>query len=914
MMMDQLIARLRQAGLDLSAEEIADALWLAERLDAPPVLKPSPQSDEQVGSAAVRIEEVDTTAPSDRTLSDLPLFASDALTVDSESEDVEVPSGFPFKAPAAKALPNAVSLSRALRSLSRKVPSQTQVELDEDATVEQIAALRIFSPVVKPELERWLDLELVVEEAAMSFVWRKTVEEFKRKVLERLGAFRNLRMWRLQADEHQQLQLWPYISGAAVGGGMAAASTVASGKIRPRSPKILMHPSQRRLILLVSDCRSLLWQARPQRPLSLQRPYQPTIYDWLQRWSAQGPTTLVQLLPERLWSQTELGYGDSVQLSALQSGVPNTHLTVEGATRWQMQTSALEKAALPEPLAVPVVTLEAGPMRQWAKVVAGRGNERTPGVWFDVGLLQQFPSEGVERWTGLSAEANVNRFLASGASPVAKQLVRLMAAAPVSLSVVHLLQEKMLKAATPVHVAEVYMSGVLCDTGGHNRDGAPVYDFKEGVRERLIKVSDPDLTILVFTRLTEKIKEELGDAGESIESFEALLSPDPDWVKSSGLVAPFAAVALSVLKAMGGDYADYAAFVAENPTPRPTTTEVSFPTFQTLDFVLGELVDDEDPSDDNDGLDRFPPPLKMANFKVATISLSQQPLEVFEFNTAKIERERAGIFRRLQWVVKKSRAQSRRFVELLSGDLALEMVAIPGGTFLMGSPESEPERSPNESPQHEVSVPDFFIGRYLVTQAQWRFAANLPQVNQELNSDPSYFKGDNLPVENVSWYEAVEFCDRLTLHTNRQYRLPTESEWEYACRAGTTTPFHFGDMILTEVANYDGGYTYADGPKGKKRGKTTSVNEFDVANTFGLSDMHGNLWEWCQDHWHENYEGAPIDGSAWLTNDKETGRLLRSGSSGFIPRNCRSAFRDYVTPGFRNFSLGFRVSCSAPRT
>ena len=123
MMMEQLIARLRQAGLDLSAEEIADALWLAERLDAPPVLKPSPQSDEQVGSAAVRIEEVDTTAPSNRTLSDLPLFASDALTVDSESEDVEVPSGFSFKAPAAKALPNAVSLSRALRSLSRKVPS-----------------------------------------------------------------------------------------------------------------------------------------------------------------------------------------------------------------------------------------------------------------------------------------------------------------------------------------------------------------------------------------------------------------------------------------------------------------------------------------------------------------------------------------------------------------------------------------------------------------------------------------------------------------------------------------------------------------------------------------------------------------------------------------------------------------------
>ena len=130
----------------------------------------------------------------------------------------------------------------------------------------------------------------------------------------------------------------------------------------------------------------------------------------------------------------------------------------------------------------------------------------------------------------------------------------------------------------------------------------------------------------------------------------------------------------------------------------------------------------------------------------------------------------------------------------------------------------------------------------------------------------------------MSWYEAVEFCNRLTLHTDRAYRLPTEAEWEYACRAGTVTPFCFGDMILTEVANYNGNYTYADGPKGKNRGKPTSVDEFDVANTFGLSDMHGNVWEWCQDHWHENYEGAPTDGSAWPTDNKEANRLVRGGS------------------------------------
>ena len=351
---------------------------------------------------------------------------------------------------------------------------------------------------------------------------------------------------------------------------------------------------------------------------------------------------------------------------------------------------------------------------------------------------------------------------------------------------------------------------------------------------------------------------------------------------------------------------------------------LSFPSLETLRFLKGELVDKSGLSEDN-----FPPPLKTATFQTATISLpQQQTLDVFEFKAAKIKRERAGLFRRFQWmvkksraqarrfqwVVKKSRAQARRFVEPLTNDLALEMVAIPSGTFLMGSPENEPERFPSEGPQHEVTISDFFMGRYLVTQAQWQSVANLPQVNQGLNPNPSNFKGDDFPVENVSWYEAVEFCDRLSAHTDRAYRLPTEAEWEYACRAGTVTPFCSGDMILTEVANYNGNYAYADGSKGEYRGKTNSINEFDVANAFGLSDMHGNVWEWCQDHWHANYDGAPNDGSAWLTNKKKAERIRRGGSWGSYPRDCRSASRVNVTPASRNSLVGFRVSCLARRT
>ncbi|NMG61230.1 formylglycine-generating enzyme family protein [Geitlerinema sp. P-1104] len=242
------------------------------------------------------------------------------------------------------------------------------------------------------------------------------------------------------------------------------------------------------------------------------------------------------------------------------------------------------------------------------------------------------------------------------------------------------------------------------------------------------------------------------------------------------------------------------------------------------------------------------------------------------------------------------------------------MVAIPEGSFVMGSPDDEPERRDNESPQHEVTVPSFFMGRYPVTQAQWRTVAAMPQVEKELKADPSHFKGDNRPVESVSWYEAMEFCARLSAHTGREYRLPSEAEWEYACRAGTTTPFHFGKMITTEVANYDGNYTYNGGPKGDYREETTPVGHFGIANAWGLSDMHGNVWEWCLDHWHNNYGKAPTDGSAWLSEDEGSTRVLRGGSWLNDPRDCRSACRGDGYPRDVNYSRGFRVVSVAPRT
>ncbi|MEA5464241.1 formylglycine-generating enzyme family protein [Leptothoe sp. PORK10 BA2] len=279
----------------------------------------------------------------------------------------------------------------------------------------------------------------------------------------------------------------------------------------------------------------------------------------------------------------------------------------------------------------------------------------------------------------------------------------------------------------------------------------------------------------------------------------------------------------------------------------------------------------------------------------------------------------------LSLTINKRQGQNQYYEESLAADVRLlEMMLIPSGTFLMGSPGGELERLEREGPQHEVTVSQFFMARYPVTQAQWRAVAAMPQVNQELDPDPSQFKGDDRPVEQVSWHDAVEFCARFSAHTGRSYRLPTEAEWEYACRAGTITPFHFGETITTDLANYCGqdrtignqeySGSYGPGPKGEYREETTPVDHFDIANAFGLCDMHGNVWEWCQDHWHDNYEEAPVDGSAWIEGGDSSRRILRGGSWINFPWNCRSAYRDNLTPDYRYNDIGFRVCCSPPRS
>ena len=236
------------------------------------------------------------------------------------------------------------------------------------------------------------------------------------------------------------------------------------------------------------------------------------------------------------------------------------------------------------------------------------------------------------------------------------------------------------------------------------------------------------------------------------------------------------------------------------------------------------------------------------------------------------------------------------FEQELKPGIAITMLPIPAGSFLMGSPEGEPDRFDDEGPQHEVTLGAFWMAQTPTTQAQWRTVAGWPKVELDLEPDPSCFKGDRRPVGLVSWRDAQEFCRRLSQRTGQRYGLPSEAQWEYACRAGSSTPFYFGATLTPEQANC-------------KDSETVEVASHP-ANAWGLHDMHGNVWEWCQDHWHSNYEGAPNDGSAWeYCSLGGVQRLLRGGSWINHPRICRSAYRLNYPPDDRYYGIGFRVCC-----
>jgi eukaryotic-like serine/threonine-protein kinase len=247
-------------------------------------------------------------------------------------------------------------------------------------------------------------------------------------------------------------------------------------------------------------------------------------------------------------------------------------------------------------------------------------------------------------------------------------------------------------------------------------------------------------------------------------------------------------------------------------------------------------------------------------------------------------------------IIDRQLGSAQCLTESLGESIQLDLVSIPGGTFMMG----DPRHHQDEQPLHQVTLPAFYMGKYPITQAQYRSVM-----------------GDNLvtgagldyPIEQIGWDDAIEFCTKLSQKTGKKYTLPSESQWEYACRAGTDQAFYFGDTITPELVNYNGDYPYNGAPVGENRGEATPVGMFPP-NAFGLYDMHGNVWDWCLDSYQSSYQGAPTDGSAWVDSslpDRDLKRVMRGGSWDYVARGCRSAVRCSLAPGIRVNGCGLRV-------
>jgi formylglycine-generating enzyme required for sulfatase activity len=879
---------LADANLHCDAIDLADMLWLAQFMEPGQVIQAEEQTARQ--SILPESEPVRSVSNPNSSVEDgLNIYVDEGRkepAVESFDRAAEDPTlsktpekiqGTPFSVPAAPSLRTRLDLSRALRPLMRKVPSRTKFDLDEEATATQIAEIGVWLPVVKPRPERWLELDLVVEDSKTTVIWERAIAELNH-LAEYQGAFRTVRTWRLNA-ETGQVQLFPRWRDRRV----LEANTETVGTQRPHSPGELIDPTGRRLIWLVTDCTSQLWN-------------QDLMYETLSDWAQEQPIAIIQMFPERLWSRTALRDGHIVRLSASPTGLSSSRLEIEGLPQRLAQRSNEDLVT------VPVVTLEALSMLGWARVAANYGDSHTPGRTFDRTFIrrqaERGPSGRVTRSTvPRTAQERVALFR-STASKTAQQLADLMAAAPVSLPVIDLLRDAFRgdfkEEVQQSDVAEVLLSGLLrrCDTA---EEDVCRYEFwgddsSEGVdRVRDILLGDASVskTVAVLDVLSVSICQKLGSPAQSFQALLGELGAAEGDLRNAAL--PFAKVGLDVLRRLGGEYAALARrYESEYSGAGDRKQEDDDFPLKDLEYEVAKFID-------------FPP-LQICEYESATITAI---LDRFDFETTKMRRQL--LF--LETIEQRNGFTWGYTESLRSGigeDIGLDMIAIPGGSFMMGAPKHESKSQGNERPQHKVNLQPFYLGRYQVTQAQWKVVASYKRINRKLSPDPSRFKENNRPVENIQWEDAKEFCLRLSAKTGQNYRLPSEAQWEYACRAETETPFHFGEIITTEVSNYNGGYTYNNGSKGIYRQETTEVGIFP-ANEWGLHDMHGNVWEWCADHWHDNYFDAPNDGSAWVKSDKSI-RLLRGGSWYDFPRNCRSANRNdsrIMIPD----GIGFRVCC-----
>ncbi|MGK7913127.1 MAG: SAV_2336 N-terminal domain-related protein [Synechococcus sp.] len=796
---------------------------------------------------------------------------------------IRVPDPFPF--------PDAREIGQAIAPLARRIAGTLRTELNVEATAIATAeANGLLSPVWQGPRERWLELHLLVDRSPSMAFWGDLSTDAA-DLFRWQGLFRDVRVWEFHT------------------GDAAGAVLKSGGDAIEREVHSLHAPGHERIFLVLTDTLGRAWHSQK-------------AFEWLGALGKVHPVHLAHIFPRQLWSSTALAAAILRPLKAPLAACANRKLQVEG--RLPVEDNRMFR--------FPVFNLSDKHMGTWAQHVCAYGGNAIQGVLFEQEEEDdEEESEDINSGQDVENERDALAYFWTYASNEAQELAKILAALPLIPPVMRLAQQTFLSKSRYWHLAEVFFSGMVQKSclGPEGKGVAEsFYDFKGDYRKRLLKLSPPLQSVNVMNGMGSFIEQQYG----SLRDFGALIPDDRGRLQAQIADGDlyFAKVCGSVLQLLGGEEAELGrAWVAraderervlrgEEPVSvrdrKALVGRDGFPPLRELTFETGQFVE----------LVRIAfPPMEEETVQVVILvfeneaesgrSDPQEGLEEFTFEIAKLERDSSA---EGGWRVLKESGAAWKFEEVLDSDFSLEMVAIPAGEFLMGSPPNEPERRNSEDPQHEVRLEGFLMGRYPVTQKQWRFVAErCEQVNRPLEPSPARFKGARHPVERVSWFDAVEFCDRLSRHTKRTYRLPSEAEWEYACRAGTRTPFNFGDVLTADVANYYSSVSYNGSPTAESLDQTTSVDRYEIANAFGLCDMHGNVFEWCLDQWHGNYDNAPDDGSAWIDdNDNEKmGRIRRGGSWAYDPGYCRSAFRLNFNPRASNRNIGFRVVGEEPR-
>jgi hypothetical protein len=537
--LERLADLLRQAGLEPTAEDIADVLWLAARLPAvesqaralerkaaaniapvllaPPLRQPLPSDrKETFGDSEARATVSTESRRGSQTADLYPAQAIGATGVVAAQR---------IRSPGAAALPGALELGRSLRPLKRRVASRTRVVLDEGATAQQIAETRVWSPVLRPAPERWLDVLLLVDESSSMLIWQRTVAEL-RSLLERQGAFRNVEMlgFRSRPDD-SGIQIYPGIGPRA-------------DRERDVRRAALVDPSGRRLIAVVSDCVSRIWHNGVMAGL-------------LAEWGGKGLAVIAQVLPERLWPRTGLRSYPGIFMRSPSAGAANSEFEIE----WSSYRPREEDRR--RGVAVPVVSLEAPPLAYWARMLAGNSN-----LW--IGGVQAIPlAVPVADPAPTRAEAaqpdRLVRLFYGTASPTARDLASRLAAVPLTLPVMRLVQRALLPQSRQVHLAEVWLSGLIDrprEIDYKTQADDVEYSFVSGVRELLLNSLRAGEAVSVLKEVSKFVGDRLGQALD----FGALLAnPHAEGeLKIAGGYEPFARIAATTLRRFGGRYGELA--------------------------------------------------------------------------------------------------------------------------------------------------------------------------------------------------------------------------------------------------------------------------------------------------------------------------------------------------------------------